>query len=105
MKGYLIDPHARTIKAVKFNDHADMNAMIRVGDDACDTVKVAKNGDMVLVDDLGYQRPNQQFFTFADYGWTLAGKAFIFGRNSDGETTSAQSSKEQILTSVVWEKP
>ena len=77
IKGFLINPFDKTITNVEVED--TLEAYYKILDCECiDGMKV-DNTNHLWVDDNGYFREDQAFFTFGRYPNPIAGKALILG--------------------------
>jgi len=94
MRGFLIDPEAKTITEVDHNgDYKQIYEFIGVD---CFTVVQMDDVNCVYVDDEGLLNNPRYFFTIQGYHQPLAGKGLVLGVDEEGETIGTNLELEDL---------
>jgi hypothetical protein len=99
---FLIDPFARTITEVVYND--DFTQILKLIDaDSFDGVRVNDERDTLYVDDEGLFKSNQKFFKLSVYPQPLAGKALLLGTDHRGEAVAPKCTLDWVKSNVLFD--
>ena len=102
MKAYLIDPYAQTVTETEWDgDWKTIAPTIEA--EHFDVATFSENGDGVFVDDMGYFREGQRFYSIRGYSNPLGGKGLVLGLNShDGESIEPTLSLDDMQSRVTF---
>jgi hypothetical protein len=95
MIAYLIDPMARSITEVEYDDSNYRNICELIDAQLFDVVRFSATRDVIFVDDEGLFNP-RGFFRVDGYPSPLAGKGLVLGTNSEGESIEPGLSLEDL---------
>lgn len=94
LKGFLIDPEAKTIKEVTYNgDYKEISKML-----GCDlyTIVTIDDQNHLFVDDEGLLNDPKYFFRLKGYPQPLAGRGLILGYDESGETIESSMELDEV---------
>lgn len=103
MKAYLIDPLARTVTEMDFNENELLASISQHLDcDLVDSVRISRT-DAIFVDDTGMVREGAEergFFSVRGYPQILNGRGLVLGNDEGGECV-APSIKLEALQAMI----
>ena len=106
MKAFLIDPYAKYVEEVEYNEDGDYHQIydfIKCGDSPFTCLTISELGDTLYLDDEGLFKDDQAFFVWKGYSQPLAGRALVLGTDEAGETRACQLTREDIIRNVLWD--
>jgi hypothetical protein len=112
MRGYLVDPFAKTVTEVETTGYPHFKELIDVDMIAAVTIRVYTGNSMmtpkrdtVWVDDEGLLKEGEQkFFQVSSYDQPLAGKGICLGTDEEGETVGAYMQFDLFKSMVTFPK-
>lgn len=103
MKAFLIDPFERAITEVEYSgNYRDIYTLCQY--DTFDVVTFNKHLDGVFVDDEGLFKPDQAFFSIADYPQPLAGRGLVLGCDEEGASVAPTVTLEELEELVTFHR-
>lgn len=106
MKGILIDPFTKTVRAVEVNykDEGILAIYKAIDAGTFDIVVFGDHNDALYVDDDGLTKGHTHYFTIKNFPHPIAGKALLLGTDEAGDSQDVVMTEDAVRSVIGWKR-